>query len=395
VTAPPSESIDRGRIWFAQALRGLAAALVVWGHLGDVFFTSHPLMAARVLVLPLHHVERPPWEDFIDRVFAYHGINTGSLGIALFFLVSGFVIPFSLERGTLAQFFARRFFRLYPTLWVCLTIVAVTLAIWAADRGTAYPYGSGEFLANGSLINIYTRHRSLLFVEWTLAIEELFYLLAALLAWKRRLASPVAILGLGAALTVISASVGHGLTQTSGSYDLRYWLSRTTAFVIFILVGTALHNAYRKGWPARVTVPVVGSLLLMFDVAIHEGSLIANPEFAYFENALFALMIFAVLLTLNERLPRPRALNWMADVSYPLYLVHATLGTIVAYAVYEETRSISLTVATAIGASYVVAWLVHQFVEQPSIALGRRVSERLGRGERPAADFAPSLSGKA
>lgn len=37
----------------------------------------------------------------------------GSFGIALFFLISGFVIPFSLKFGSV-NFIVRRIFRLYP-----------------------------------------------------------------------------------------------------------------------------------------------------------------------------------------------------------------------------------------------------------------------------------------
>jgi len=47
----------------------------------------------------------------------------GGLGVLLFFAISGYVIPNSL-RGTrvrgLKRFVIHRFFRLWPTFWLCL-----------------------------------------------------------------------------------------------------------------------------------------------------------------------------------------------------------------------------------------------------------------------------------
>src|SRR5437868_2051289 len=46
-------------------------------------------------------------------------LDPGRVGVVLFLLISGFIIPASLEKGgNLGRFWLRRFFRLFPAYWV-------------------------------------------------------------------------------------------------------------------------------------------------------------------------------------------------------------------------------------------------------------------------------------
>ncbi len=97
-----------------------------------------------------------PWIGVLG-VLARRHIATGALGVLLFFLVSGFVIPFSLEHRNLRGFFVRRFFRLYPTLWICLLLTMTMLAVQAHFLGTALPFGKRTVGANAFLLSSYVR----------------------------------------------------------------------------------------------------------------------------------------------------------------------------------------------------------------------------------------------
>jgi peptidoglycan/LPS O-acetylase OafA/YrhL len=52
-------------------------------------------------------------------------VSLGRFGVALFFLISGFAVPFSIggERPP-AHFFISRVFRLYPACWLALAVLA-------------------------------------------------------------------------------------------------------------------------------------------------------------------------------------------------------------------------------------------------------------------------------
>lgn len=85
-----------------DALRGIAALVVVFDH------SSYAFMA---------EFRRALMPEF----------NTSRYGIMVFFLVSGYIIPASLERrGYVRTFWIGRFFRIYP-LWAAV-VTAVLVA---------------------------------------------------------------------------------------------------------------------------------------------------------------------------------------------------------------------------------------------------------------------------
>ena len=93
-----------GRYDHIDALRAIAALLVVWRHAEGILLVDRTT-------------------EFAKLVFSF--IDPGRAGVVLFFAISGFVIPSSL-RGKLTDgtrnFVIRRFFRLYPAYWLSIPI---------------------------------------------------------------------------------------------------------------------------------------------------------------------------------------------------------------------------------------------------------------------------------
>jgi peptidoglycan/LPS O-acetylase OafA/YrhL len=126
--------------------------------------------------------------DLLDRIWPVH-LYTGSLGVMLFFVLSGFLITSMLLREhrktgsiSLRNFYRRRAYRIFPTFYTCwiLTTVVESLAhryrwktsvvsfFYMMDYGRAlYPVSARPYLH--------------LWISWSLAIEEKFYLLWPLL----------------------------------------------------------------------------------------------------------------------------------------------------------------------------------------------------------------------
>src|SRR4030088_1758729 len=87
--AVPAARAGRRLAWL-DALRGIAALFVVFDHLG-----YYVLQHARVVV--------------------YQWFDPGLYGVFVFFMVSGYIVPASLERkGSVRGFWVSRVFRLYP-----------------------------------------------------------------------------------------------------------------------------------------------------------------------------------------------------------------------------------------------------------------------------------------
>jgi peptidoglycan/LPS O-acetylase OafA/YrhL len=175
------------RLDHIDSLRGLAALSVVIQH---IFGYLHKADLASAGLFP-------------ELQFAmFEGLDLGRYGVVLFFLVSGFIIPFSLNKNSsLAKFSISRFFRLYPAYWAAI-LLTVILSPWLSENVfspvqiaynlTMVPRLLGEDMING--------------IYWTLFVELVFYALCALLFKLGQLENTILIglvaLGFNLATTV-------------------------------------------------------------------------------------------------------------------------------------------------------------------------------------------------
>src|SRR5712691_9817109 len=113
---PTKDAAGTGtRLAWLDVLRGVAALAVVFDHLGyDV----------------LQHT----------RAVIYQWVDPGTYGVYVFFIISGFIVPASLERkGSVRTFWVSRLFRLYP---LYLLTVAAAVALYLVHFGSLRGEGS-------------------------------------------------------------------------------------------------------------------------------------------------------------------------------------------------------------------------------------------------------------
>lgn len=121
---------NAGKIPFANILRGIAVLSVLIAHYIGVFGSIKGAYGG------FSELPGRPYPAFLDVLLVIPDLNYGPLGVALFFLVSGFVIPFSVtslygQKGWRLSFFLARFLRLWPTYFVGLMITLLSLHIAA------------------------------------------------------------------------------------------------------------------------------------------------------------------------------------------------------------------------------------------------------------------------
>jgi peptidoglycan/LPS O-acetylase OafA/YrhL len=373
--APPA---GESRIWFAQALRALACLLVVCAHYGHLFVLAPETVGRLCLCPPLTDLPRPAFLRVFAVCDAWH-FSAANFGVALFFLVSGFVIPFSLRRNSLGGFFVRRFFRLYPTLWLVLLLVLAVLACNARRYGLPFPFGKRVIAGNALLVSQYLGLPIIEAVTWTLLVEELFYALCALCAWRGVLDRVATVLLV--ALAAAGVSVAFSFTRLvigmpRWHYPL-YFLGLNASFVVFIFIGVVLHHLYSGAWRLRLGLPTVLALFGLFVLCSRYGVLRHAGGVGWAWTGLMALVLFGSLLAGRRWLPYVRWVDRLADVSYPLYLTHGTLGYVVIRAVYLVSGSLYLGFAAGFAAALTLSALLHRFVERPGNDLGRRLAARL------------------
>jgi peptidoglycan/LPS O-acetylase OafA/YrhL len=336
------------RLTWVDALRGLAA----------------------LLVLAQHALERlqPGFRDWTGR-----HLQVGQLGVTVFFLVSGLVVPGSLERaGGLRSFWASRFFRLWPAYWVSL---AGVLLVHQLGR---HPYPpdvrhslTGTYLANLTMGQAYLHRPDLLGVYWTLAFELAFY--AALTAvWL------LGLTGRSTALAVLACGGAVGLSALGRLTDHHVPLGVANLATMF--VGTVMWRwrsgevSTRTAWSVFALGAAAGQLVLALQLAGRGvDSTTGDPAgWAAFAAAwLLAYLLVAGGLLLPD-LPWPRALVSVGLWSYALYLFHPLV-----FDILRDAPGPALVVAGQWCAGAVLlAAVVHHVVERPAIRLGRDVTAR-------------------
>ncbi|NJP26389.1 acyltransferase [Microbispora hainanensis] len=153
----PSSSAPR-QGWL-DALRGVAALVVVFEHCLDGLFPE-------------------------VRAGASQWFNFGQYGVLVFFLVSGYVVPVSLERrGSVGGFWITRVFRLYP-LWLVAAAAGTVfgaVGVYATLPDQLADNPGISALAHLTMLQDLLQVVSVVNVFWTLSYEMVFYLLVTAL----------------------------------------------------------------------------------------------------------------------------------------------------------------------------------------------------------------------
>ena len=151
------------RFLFVDGLRGIAAMLVVLGHFrGAVNETA---------------VSEWIWSP-IETFFSY-----GYLGVDIFFVISGFVISYSVRNadhtpGFLFRFGLRRSIRLDPPYWltIFLELILIKLGLLIFPHlDSSFP-SLEKILAHFIYMQNLLGYGNILAVFWTLCYEVQFYL---------------------------------------------------------------------------------------------------------------------------------------------------------------------------------------------------------------------------
>ncbi|BAN01264.1 acyltransferase family protein [Ilumatobacter coccineus] len=341
-------------IEFLNLLRGVAVLLVVYDHLGAIWPESNgrSWVANRVI---RRWVSEPLGiiQDF------------GFFGVAVFFLISGFVITHVAQRETRLQFAVKRVLRIYPPLIVSILLIIAIAFIQGTQRLSIGEYAQTMTLANYFRVPTFVANA----VAWTLVIEMLFYIgvfitLPLLKRW------PLVANGclLGACALII---------LTARSFGASYFLfAAAVAYVPYLLLGQLVYLR----WTRRITTvdyavfTLATYLVVVFGIRrIHTA--FSPADNSYMISVGFAFALFVVALLFEESIRVPAAIARTSEISYSLYLVHGVIGFYVLDVLVGRVP-FTAAIVVAFAVAYAVAWASHRFVELPSQRLARSLLAR-------------------
>lgn len=358
------------KLIFANQLRGIAALLVMTIHLAGIFWLSRDYVAT-VTFSPIQSGSSP-----IDgSLLATRWHNLGPLGVALFYLISGFVIPFSFRHHTRFSFLAARLVRIYPVYIACIFLDVLVLYASSVYWQRPFTLSAKEIFYNLALINNFASIRSIDLVNITLATEMRFYILCVLLFSfiKTGKTSPL----YASAILLCVLCLIFNFTPHIGAIYAYVFSESDIFYIIYMLIGVLFH--YEFNGHIRKTHLLGGTVLLLglFAVCLK----LSKPIIFYvLTNYLYALAIFAMAYFSRRHFRKFPPLDWLAAISYPLYLLHTMLGFTLLKVLLI---TLGMSPAPALIVTFVVvaaiAWIIHHVLELRSIAFGRR----LGGHENP------------
>jgi peptidoglycan/LPS O-acetylase OafA/YrhL len=289
-------------------------------------------------VFGFHMMSFAPLPSFVPRVLVF-----GDYGVAFFFVLSGFVLTWSMRSDLPRRtFYWRRFARIYPLHFVALLLAIPVFYRLTPDPADFWvrPLDVGVLLLSVLLIQGWWRDPTILFsgnpAAWTLTVEAFFYALHPVLG------RPLATLGRAGALWGAVATAGFAVVQRivihvdpGGWFALLPWpILRVNEFIL----GMMLAWAFRQGWRPRLhplaptagIIAYFGALLLLERTSVGETSayaFAANQTPAVM-TVLFGLLIVSTSgreLSGGARLMRWRPLVILGEWSFAFYLIHGTI----------------------------------------------------------------------
>src|SRR4051794_11415177 len=260
-TQPPGP--PAARMGWLDALRGFAALTVVWFHLSPLMLGNQ-----RHLAIMRH-------------------IDLGKYGVLLFFLVSGYVIPMSLERhGSLRRFWIGRLCRVYPAYLATIALVgALAVAGWGSWQQSFSTQTVAAVLGHATMMSELLGLHGAVRVFWTLSYEMTFYLVVSgLFAWRLHRHSAWWAASLGLAGLLLGPVLPDGLL--AGTFAGR----RGTAVVLAVLLGLSVLAYLRERHLLAAGAIGIGFLLLPALDAhpTHDSTTIASWEGVQLLAVMFA-----------------------------------------------------------------------------------------------------------
>lgn len=329
------DNANQRRVEILDPLRGLAALAVAWFH-----FTN--------------------CSEFVQTDWLRASGKYGWLGVDMFFVISGFVIPYSMCRGgyqprrDFGRFLAKRMIRLEPPYLVSIGLALFLLGLTAlTGLGVEKPPVSvPQLLLHLGYLNTFFGYPWLNDVYWTLGIEFQYYLFVAL-------AFPLlAVKGNGLCLVSVTALAGASLLFHSPKLVFHF----LGLFALGIL--TFQYHAELLSRRAFLTALVAVTLLTTSRLNWRIAS----------TGCLTALAIAFLPMPRNTRVMP--GFVFLGGISYSLYLLHtmiggplvslgARLGSGLAWELTVLTGAMTASVAAAIG--------LHWLVEQPAQRFSSRI----------------------
>lgn len=281
----------------------------------------------------------------------------GWMGVEVFFVISGFVIPYSLFQSNFrfkhyGLFIKKRLLRIEPAYLISLLLILIlnySISKTSFFLGKEFSISSFDVLLHlGYLVEFFDA-KWLNDVYWTLAVEFHYYILIGVLValWKR------------VNIFWFFISISFLIMFSHFPISTIKLTSYTNIFALGLIA-----CQFKIGKISQISYLIV-TLLISLSVYLTQGSIVC-----------FVTLITSLLITLKSNVYVPKWLIYLGEISFSLYLLHTTVGG--KFINLCKRLSLSepvkfLVVIMALLLSIFVSRIFYKIIEKPSHMMSRKM----------------------
>jgi len=317
----------------------------------------------------------------------------GSVGVDLFFVLSGFLLPYTLRvaelkgRRSFKDYFMKRFRRIVPEYYFCLLLILIFTPVFFTTQSGWLNIGVHLLF----LQNLFRdTHASINAVAWTLSVEMQFYLILPLLFltfYKSPKKVLLLLLGSFALTWCYRGWLYTNLYPSWDQFDRFIYTDQLLGRIDQFAIGIASSFAYLR-WGQKVQelaeqrkiIRVLSSLIflgtfvgfyLWVQILSSTTPNLYTTMFAHTTlGAIFGVMMLTsfILIQPLEYLVSHRVFQYVALISYGIYLWHLIvingLAPLPMPAIQKSLLAVVLTI--------IISHLSYQYIGVPFLKSGEK-----------------------
>lgn len=292
---------------------------------------------------------------YITNKYVLSFFSIGINGVQLFFVISGFVIPWAMfhagfEFKNFFRFLMKRLARLEPPYVFSILLGLVVLVLKSKLLGVPINNLSLNqvLLHFGYLIPFFKNYDWLNVVYWSLAVEFQYYFFIAILF--------IPLIKSNLLIRILIYVFICLLSFIGGKVFLLYWLPAFFIGIVLFLFKTDLikRNEY-----------IITTILLL----VLCGFKYALPSLSY-------ILIPVVLVLFYPNL-KIKILDFLGKMSYSIYLIHPVIGAsfinVLSHSVKSDIGKV-LVIISGVLLTLISAYVMYRIVEKPSKKLSTSIT---------------------
>lgn len=348
------------RILSLDALRGYAILLVLFQHF--------PMVINNRII------------DFMSKIgFA---INSGYLGVQIFFVLSGFLITRILIKEkknndvSFTRFYLKRMLRIFPIYY--LSIIVFGILITWKDSTAAFFYISNYWFISHN-------RDSHLIITWSLAVEEHFYLFWPLIIYKLDLKTSKTIIkyilpaiALIGTIFTIGANDHEQAAKIVGNVTNIQILSLCLGSYLAYIENKIISLKINEIWllvGALIVLLVVGKFFnLASQSAVYSFAQYISPLMKLLAYASFGVAVTILFININNssvfaKIITNKPVKFIGKISYGIYLYHFPIFCLLNMTTFQAKSITLLQCIEGLSLSLIVATASFYIIELPLLKL--------------------------